>query len=94
MTRETKTTIQPDDIKSVEIECTKCHNRIVRPAATMWQQEIMSCPGCGTPWMPYREVLTRLRDMVFQLQTFSNLPSQGNGVPFSIRFEISEEEKP
>jgi ribosomal protein S27E len=94
VTRETKTTISPSDIKAVEIECTKCHNRIVRPAGGIWQLDIMNCPGCGSTWIPYREAMGRLRDVIFQLHGFSDLPSQGTGVPFTIRLEIREEDKP
>jgi hypothetical protein len=93
MTTETRTTISPDDIKAVEIECTKCHFRIVRPAGSVAAQELSACPGCGVAWIPYRETLSNLRNVVFQLRSLSNPPSQADGVPFSIRFEISGDKK-
>jgi hypothetical protein len=95
MTRETRTIIDLGDIKTVEIECTKCGNRLVRPAGAIWPQNIISCPGgCGAAWMPYRDSLNALRDAIFQLKNFSTLlPSQGNGPPFIVRLEISGDEK-
>ena len=94
MTRETRTTIIPSDIKAVELECSSCHSRIVRPPGT-WPEQILSCPNCGANWTNYKDALARLRNVTFQLRGFSELPpQQDNTVPFTIRFEIAEEEKP
>jgi hypothetical protein len=96
MTRETRTTIELGDINAVEIECTACHYRAVRPAGGVYPQNIMSCPGgCGALWTPYRDSLNTLREAVFQLKNFSAiLSAQGNKPPFVVRLEISGDEKP
>ena len=95
MTRETRTTIQPGDIKAVEIECADCHYRVVRPAGSVWPQNIISCPGgCGAVWMPYRDAFNNLRDAIFQLRNFSALAFPNGKPPFIVRLEISGDEKP
>lgn len=94
MTRESRTTIATSDIKAVELECLKCHNRILRPAGAVWQQDIVSCPGCGNSWMPYRDALTKLRDVIFELRALSLYSNQAGPLPFSVRLEIDGDDKP
>jgi hypothetical protein len=97
MTTEKRITIDLVDIRAIDIECSECHNHIVRPAATMWQRDIMACPGCGKSWQPYQDILIRLRDSIFQIHNLSTFSSQAGKLPFGVRLELAEdaeEDKP
>ena len=47
MTVEQRMMIEPDDIVAAEIECTKCHHRVVKLPAN-WQNALVSCPTAVT----------------------------------------------
>ena len=87
MTTEMRTTIQPEDIQAIEIECSKCHSKIVR-RLDQWGKEIVACQSCGDIWMAYQDLLKRLPALATQIRGFSNLETGERNAPFSIRFEI------
>jgi predicted RNA-binding Zn-ribbon protein involved in translation (DUF1610 family) len=91
MTKENRITIEAADITAVEIECTGCHNRIVRPAATVWQKEIYICPGCGASWIASKDLLTSLGSAVFELRRVSEAPHAGVNSPFTIRLQLAND---
>jgi len=90
MTTEKRITIDPGDIKSVEIECVECRHRIVRPAGTIWIKDIPACPGCGKPWTSHKEVLGILHETVFNIRKLSGSSLHGAKSPFGIRFELAD----
>lgn len=93
MTVEKRTTIAPTDVLAVELECRECRHRIVRPSG-LWQQEINSCPNCGTSWRSHRELLSRLQDAIFKLSGISLQELDQTNTPFRIRLEITGDGKP
>ena len=85
MTTEVRTTIEPKDIVALEIECSKCHQRIVR-RLDKWLQNFTSCANCGTIWFPNKAALDALNELVAHIHGFSN--GVLDQVPFTIRLEL------
>lgn len=87
MTSETRTTIEPNDFKAIELECGECHHRIVRPMG-IWKTVLDACPDCGSNWSQFGGTMKYLANMASQLPKLS--PSQTEDKwPFMIRFEVS-----
>ncbi len=89
MTTETRVSIEPKDIKAIEIECEKCHQRTVR-RLDHWVQNIASCANCGANWTVYKSTLEALNEMAAVVQAFATGATGNSNVPFTIRFEIRE----
>jgi ribosomal protein L37AE/L43A len=87
MTTETRTTIQPEDIRAIEIECAKCHSKVVRRLDN-WGKEIVACQSCGEVWIAYQDLLDRLPLLATQIRKFYDLETGERKAPFSVRFEI------
>lgn len=94
MTNETRTTIQLSDVKAVEIECVKCHSRIVRPVG-VWLSRLDCCPDCGVTWVHYRGTIDFLAGMASQIAKIAEIDKPENQAPFVVRLEIAQpKEKP
>ena len=93
MTTARRTTIDLGDILAVEIECDKCHHRIVRPANSIWQKDLFTCPGCGNTWTSYQDILNELRDSILSLRRVSDVLQSERKVPFDVRLEVSEDDR-
>jgi hypothetical protein len=88
MTFENKCWIEPEDIRAVQIECSKCHYRSVR-LVEGWLQDSISCANCGQIWfLAGSGDLTRLKELVGSLRAISELTKKQDGLPFGIKFEI------
>lgn len=92
MTSETGTTIQAADFKAIELECNKCHHRIVHPIR-VWRSTLLACPDCGEHWSEHRKTMTYLMNLASQLRLLD--PSEGGAevAPFAVRFEIITDKK-
>ena len=87
MTTEVRTTIQPEDIQAIEVECSKCHSKVVR-RLDQWGKEFFSCQSCGTEWIAYQDLLKHLTELAAQIRGFYDLETGERKAPFSVRFEI------
>jgi uncharacterized Zn finger protein len=91
MTSKTRTTIEPRDILAVELECKECGSRSIRPIK-LALTGAEKCPNCSTVWP------VQLATELNQLATLVSMASAVAGwqnrkdVPFSVRFEIAEQE--
>jgi len=85
MTSEMKTTIGPEDVLAIELEC-KCGTRLSRPVKT-FRSEPRECPNCHAAW-PSQD-LGELGDIAYKLRGFTD----GRERPFSIRFEIAQSKR-
>ena len=47
MTSETRTTIEPEDIRAIELECAKCGFRSICKVGS-WFQQLIACPNCNS----------------------------------------------
>jgi ribosomal protein L37AE/L43A len=90
MTTETRITIQPEDIRAIEVQCSKCHSKIVRRLDN-WGKEMIACQTCGADWMAYRALLNRLTELSAHIRGFYNLETGEWHAPFSVRFEVGSE---
>jgi ribosomal protein L37AE/L43A len=87
MTTETRTTIQPEDILAIEVECSKCHSKVVR-RLDQWGKKLFACSSCDADWMAYQDLLNRLAGLATQVRGFYDLETGERKAPFSVRFEI------
>ena len=84
MTSETRTTIEPEDIRAVELECVKCGYRSVRNVDN-WLHEPIACPNCHANWLHLREDFGRIATLVNMLNILSRKQDSPEVV---IRFEL------
>lgn len=89
MSTEMRTTIQLSDLKAVEIECVKCHSRIVRPVG-VWLSRLDCCPDCGVSWIHYRGTMDFLANTASQVAKIAEIDKPEFNAPFVVRFEIKE----
>jgi hypothetical protein len=87
MTSETRTTIEPNDFKAIEIECRKCKHRIIRPMR-LWEGDFLACPVCGVKWDLHKETMEFLGTIAARVSGMANSGRDGAERPFIIRFEI------
>ncbi len=92
MTKELKTTIEPSDILAVEITCTHC-GTVISQQIGVWQNNMAQCPSCNTTWMPHRQFLIYIGDIVTRLRHLTSLPKENPGPSISIRFAIRSEDE-
>jgi hypothetical protein len=86
MTSEKRTTIQLRDIKAIEMECLKCHAKIVRPIAS-WYGDVTQCANCNEQWMmPQAQDFKNLRNLVNALATCTIQAADKQ--PYALRLEI------
>ena len=86
MTSEKRTTIELSDIKAIELECQKCHSKIVRPLA-VWYGPVTQCTNCNEQWMlPHAQDLKNLTNLVNALAVFRLQTSEKQ--PYILRLEI------
>jgi DNA-directed RNA polymerase subunit RPC12/RpoP len=87
MTSETRTTIEPEDIRAVELECANCGGRIISAVDKWYIQSPIACPNCNVSW-------THLRNDLFPtLAKFANmlgiLSRKQDSPTVIIRFELA-----
>jgi len=92
MTFETRATIQICDILAIEYECPKCRAKSVRPIVDPSNREGRSnaipraCGNCNALWIPENsQVEQDLREL---LNSIGEFRSEGERLPFAMRFEI------
>ena len=92
MTQQIRTTIEPKDVKAVEIECNHCHFRIVRPIDN-WLRDTSMCPNGQEQWgSNHSHVLGAVKELAEYLQMVSVRTKEG--LPFTIRLEVEGLDKP
>lgn len=84
MTIETRTAIEPKDILGIEIECSGCGYRCVRPIRNFHAVPI-ACPNCNKNWLAMRDEFARLEKLAYDIGLLSN--RQDSSV--HLRFEIA-----
>jgi hypothetical protein len=86
MTVETKTTIQPSDIITVEFECKKCHSLRTWPIAVARHPPVAcNCCEADDQWMTTGgDVYAALTDLIALLQRFGKAQNE----PFAIRLGV------
>jgi hypothetical protein len=86
MTSEKRTTIELKDIKTIELECQKCHSKIVRPIEA-WFGSVAQCSNCNEPWMlPQAQDLSNLNNLVNALLVCKS--QMNDKQPYRVRLEI------
>ena len=84
MTIETKITIQPSDIITVEFECAKCHSITTWPLAVAKKPPIR-CHCSDEQWMtPDGDTYRAVVDLIAQMHRFSSTKNE----PFIMRFGV------
>jgi hypothetical protein len=89
MTTELKTTIGPEDVLAIDLECMKCHTRLSR-SLTDFKADPQACPNCRTTWSA--QDLGELRDIAYKLNSFAEVAKR-NLMPFRVRFELVGESR-
>lgn len=84
MTVETRTTAEPRDIQAIEVECSLCHEKIVKRLDN-WRNSLQSCGNCGTSWMASKSFIDTINALAFQLHALSQ--DGAEKLPFKIRLE-------
>jgi len=93
VTRETRVTIEPRDIRAIELECRACGLRATRPLEKHGSN-LYRCPGCMATWTVEHQVAY---DAFMRVVSDLNIlaESKDMATPFVIRFEIPDQkEKP
>jgi hypothetical protein len=86
MTSEKRTTIECGDIKAIELECRKCHSKIIRPIGA-WEVLITQCPSCNATWiLPHSQDSKNLTNLVNALAVCRIQANDKQ--PYGVRFEI------
>jgi hypothetical protein len=87
MTKEERTTIEPSDIKAIELECLNCHGRQTI-LLDSWVGNNEKCANCSTVWpMQYAVAYQSLRQLVSSISETAEI--KGNKeIPFAIRLEL------
>jgi DNA-directed RNA polymerase subunit RPC12/RpoP len=90
MTTVQRTTIEPSDIKAVELECVKCGSRHTIPLGQFKTGDGVKCSNCGSQWPVGHH--DAHQDLVMLIRCAEKIAGlKGNAeVPFIIRFEITE----
>jgi hypothetical protein len=89
VTSETRTTIEPADIRAIELECVKCGFRAKWPL-DKWLQDDGKCANCGESWPMQRlGAFQGLFQLVKALGEVGKLAADP-AIPFKIRFELIE----
>lgn len=86
MTVETRTTIEPQDILKIEIECVQCKGRYVLPLNN-FAKVPLTCPSCPASWREFQEKFEKLLYYTDLFKAFSLQTEK----PVSIRFEIANQ---
>ncbi len=92
MTSEMKTTIGPEDILAMELECAGCGSIVSRPIKDC-RLSTRSCPNCGAMWIDMQREFQELERLVLTLRMFSSRASEKSGMPFRVKFEIAQPRK-
>jgi DNA-directed RNA polymerase subunit RPC12/RpoP len=87
MTVETRTTIQLGDITEVEIECTKCHARIIWNPRDADHFIPLLCKKCDTPFFIRNS--QEHRDLLQLLSLINTYSHTGN---YHLRFSLGNPE--
>jgi hypothetical protein len=87
MTSETRTTIDPSDVVAIEIECTNCHVRQVRPLGAE-RGRLDNCPNCNETWMTLGS--SDAKNIFYLIQSLNDLKSlmESGKTPYRIRLEV------
>lgn len=84
MTRETRTTIEPSDITSVELECRDCGARVVLKLESLDKVPVF-CGRCEKQFVIHgSEAHSRLHNFLQRMKEYG----QAKNEPYILRFEI------
>jgi hypothetical protein len=90
MTRELRTTIEPSDVKAIELECLSCHGRQTI-MLDKWQNDRGVCPDCKAAWpQTHSFAFQNLFRLVGHLAEAKKVNGTKD-LPFAVRFEITSE---
>lgn len=92
MTSEVKTTIEPSDILTIEIECSACGSRIVRLVSD-YRARIYGCTNCNASWEHLSSEFKQVSELVNLLRFFAAKQSSKDGLPFQLKFELAEQKR-
>lgn len=88
MTFEKQCFVQPNEITGVEITCSNCGYRWVRPVSN-WQKDSTSCANCQQMWFLDRSGdLAAVKEFVASLKHLSELAGRSQALGFSLRLEV------
>lgn len=88
MTSETRTTIEPEDIAAMEIECMDCHAKQVRPVGPE-RGRLGNCPNCNEAWMtPGSSDEKSVHALIQALNSLRSLMESGK-TRYRIRLELT-----
>jgi hypothetical protein len=89
MTIETKTTIQPSDITTVEFECAECHSMISWPLAVA-KNPPLKCHCSDQPWLVVgNDTHKAIVDLIALLQRFSKAEFKTFHLRLGLKDEVS-----
>jgi hypothetical protein len=87
MTRETRITIEPRDIKAIEFECETCHTKHVYSITKV--TPLTYCNVCQKTLIPERgKEIDDIKHLIYLIDRFS-VNEKGM---YTLRFDISESE--
>lgn len=89
MTSETKTTIGPEDVLAIELECTRCGTRVSRLLRD-YHSDPHGCPNCGDRWHHLTQEFGEMSRLVMALRMFADKCSGNSALPFRMRMEIAQ----
>ena len=92
MTSEVKTTIEPGDILTIEIECTVCGSCATRMVSD-YRGKIFGCNNCNAIWEHLSTEFNQLSQLVNLIRFFAVKQTAKDGLPFRLRFEIAEQKR-
>jgi len=88
MTVETKTSIEPGDVLTVQIECSGCGSRAIR-SVNDYRNDPAGCSNCGARWGHLSNEFRQLAQLLNHLRFFA----AAKDLPFKLRFEIAEQKR-
>ncbi len=87
MTRETRTTIEPNDITAVEFECRKCKARLVAKLDSLKDCPVF-CPRCQEQWVIHNsDAHAKLHHFLQRMREYSEAENE----PYILRFTIAHD---
>ena len=87
MTRETRTTIEPNDIIAVEFECRTCEARLVLKLDKLEETPVF-CSRCQKQWVIHNsDAHGRLHNFLQRMREYSKAQNE----PYILRFTIAHD---
>ena len=88
MTFEKQCFLGLSEVRGIEIRCSRCGYRWIRPVEN-WQQDSTSCANCQQIWFLDRSGdLATIKDFVASLGRLRELEKRAPNLGFSLRLEV------